>query len=122
MNTKAVGYVRVSRVGRREGDSFLSPELQRESIVRVCQRQGLDLVEVLEELDRSGGDAGRPFWTDVQRVGQRHRSDLGTNRPEFESCRSDRPGESHRDHDADAECDDMLEIEEAYVPTQHQTE
>jgi hypothetical protein len=30
VNTRAVGYVHVSRVARREGDSFLSPELQRE--------------------------------------------------------------------------------------------
>ena len=35
--------VRVSRVGKRKGDSFLSPELQRESIARVCQREGLEL-------------------------------------------------------------------------------
>ena len=59
---RAVGYVRVSRVGGREGDSFLSPELQRQSIARVCEREGLELVEVLEELDRSGGDAERPLW------------------------------------------------------------
>ena len=53
---------------------------------------------------------------------KRHRSDLGTNRLEFESCRPDRPGESNRDHDADAECDHMLEIDEAHMPAQHQTE
>ncbi len=51
--TKAIGYVRVSRVGGRGADSFLSPELQRQSIERVCQREGLTLVGVLEELDRS---------------------------------------------------------------------
>jgi site-specific DNA recombinase len=66
---KALGYVRVSRVGKREGDSFLSPELQRESIDRVCQRERLELVEVLEELDRSGGDAARPLWNQaIERV------------------------------------------------------
>lgn len=59
---KALGYVRVSRVGGRQGDSFLSPELQRESIERVCQREALELVEIVEELDRSGGDASRPLW------------------------------------------------------------
>lgn len=59
---RALGYVRVSRVGGREGDSFLSPELQRQSIARVCEREGLELVEALEELDRSGGDADRPLW------------------------------------------------------------
>jgi hypothetical protein len=35
---KAIGYVRVSRVGGSDG--FLSPALQRESIERVCQREG----------------------------------------------------------------------------------
>jgi hypothetical protein len=42
---KAIGYVRDSRVGGRGGDSFLSPALQRESIERVCQREGLELVD-----------------------------------------------------------------------------
>jgi DNA invertase Pin-like site-specific DNA recombinase len=46
---KAIGYVRVSRVGGRGGDSC--PELQRQSIERVCQREGLELVDVFEELD-----------------------------------------------------------------------
>ena len=59
---RALGYVRVSRVGARQGDSFLSPELQRESIERICQREALELLEVVEELDRSGGDASRPLW------------------------------------------------------------
>jgi DNA invertase Pin-like site-specific DNA recombinase len=68
---KALGYVRVSRVAGRDGDSFLSPELQRESIARVCQRERLELVDVLEELDRSGGDAARPLWNQaIERVEQ----------------------------------------------------
>jgi DNA invertase Pin-like site-specific DNA recombinase len=59
---KGIGYIRVSRVGHRQGDSFLSPTLQRESIERVCQREGVELVDVYEELDKSGGDAARPLW------------------------------------------------------------
>jgi len=49
----AVGYVRVSRVGDREGDSFLSPELQREQIALAARREGLhseDLAEWLADL------------------------------------------------------------------------
>src|SRR5262245_26604014 len=61
---KAIGYVRVSRVGGRSGDSFISPELQTQSIERVCQREGLTLVDVVEELDASGGDATRPLWNE----------------------------------------------------------
>lgn len=63
MNKKRViGYVRVSRTMGREGESFLSPELQREQIEVVAGREGLDVVEVVEELDASGGDSKRPGW------------------------------------------------------------
>lgn len=64
---KAVGYVRVSRVGGRGGDSFLSPDIQREQIEAVARREGLDVVEVLEELDASDGDAARPLWNEAIR-------------------------------------------------------
>jgi hypothetical protein len=58
----AVGYIRVSKVGGREGDSFISPQLQREQIQAVARREGLEVVDVIEELDASGGDAARPGW------------------------------------------------------------
>src|SRR5271167_3971497 len=51
----AIGIIRVSRVGNREGDSFASPHLQRERIESVCQREGLNLLRIEEELDVSGG-------------------------------------------------------------------
>jgi DNA invertase Pin-like site-specific DNA recombinase len=63
--TPVVGYIRVSSVGGRAGDSFISPELQRQSIERVCEREGLELLETFEELDASGGDATRPTWNKV---------------------------------------------------------
>jgi site-specific DNA recombinase len=47
--------VRVSRVGDRDGDRFVSPGEQRERIAAACERDGLHLVETLEELDVSGG-------------------------------------------------------------------
>jgi site-specific DNA recombinase len=59
---RVVGYARVSRIGGREGDSFLSPQLQREQIEAVARREGLTVVETIEELDASGGDAKRPGW------------------------------------------------------------
>ena len=64
MKTKraSVGYVRVSRVGGRGGDSFLSPDLQREEIARAAAREGLEVAEIIEELDASGGDSKRPGW------------------------------------------------------------
>jgi DNA invertase Pin-like site-specific DNA recombinase len=45
----------VSRVGDREGDRFVSPREQSERIRAVAERDGLEVVEVLEELDVSGG-------------------------------------------------------------------
>jgi DNA invertase Pin-like site-specific DNA recombinase len=63
--TPVDAYIRVSRVSGREGDSFISPDLQRESIGRVCAREGLKVVLWHEELDASGGDATRPLWNDA---------------------------------------------------------
>lgn len=53
--TRALGYVRVSRVGGRSGSSFISPEEQRDTITRLAAANGLELVDVVEEMDTSGG-------------------------------------------------------------------
>lgn len=52
---RAVGIVRVSRKGDREGESFRSPSEQRERIRAAAERDGLKLVNVIEEIDVSGG-------------------------------------------------------------------
>jgi DNA invertase Pin-like site-specific DNA recombinase len=52
---RAVGVVRVSRVGDRDGEGFVSPAEQRERIAAASKRDGLAIAEVLEELDVSGG-------------------------------------------------------------------
>jgi DNA invertase Pin-like site-specific DNA recombinase len=52
---RAVGIVRVSHVGDRKGDSFISPSEQRQQIERHCALQHMDVVAVYEELDVSGG-------------------------------------------------------------------
>jgi site-specific DNA recombinase len=57
-----VAYIRVSRVGDRGGDSFISPDLQAEAIAALAKREGLKVVETLRELDASGGDNTRPLW------------------------------------------------------------
>ena len=57
MQRRAIGIVRVSKVNRREGDSFASPTEQRERIEAACKRDGLRLIDVKEELDVSGGTA-----------------------------------------------------------------
>ncbi len=72
---KAVGYVRVSRVMGRDGESFLSPQLQREEIERTARREGLDVVEVVEELDASGGNRARPGWNRAIEMVERGEAD-----------------------------------------------
>ena len=47
----------MSRTKGREGDSFVSPREQRERIEQACDRDGLTLTAVHEELDVSGGTA-----------------------------------------------------------------
>src|SRR4051794_24837085 len=55
------GYVRVSRVGGRRGERFISPAVQRELIESWAAARGLRVLEVFEELDESGGRADRPL-------------------------------------------------------------
>jgi DNA invertase Pin-like site-specific DNA recombinase len=55
-------YVRVSRVGGREGDSFISPELQEEKCRALATARGLAIGEVFTDLDRSGGKMDRPAF------------------------------------------------------------
>jgi len=50
---RAVGIIRVSEVGDREGERFVSPRDQRRAIERVCETESLRLVDVFEELDIS---------------------------------------------------------------------
>jgi DNA invertase Pin-like site-specific DNA recombinase len=52
---RAIGIVRVSQVNGRAGESFASPAEQRERIEVACDRDGLELLEVVQELDVSGG-------------------------------------------------------------------
>ena len=52
---RAIGIVRVSQVNGRDGDSFASPQEQRERVEAACQRDDLLLIETLTELDVSGG-------------------------------------------------------------------
>jgi DNA invertase Pin-like site-specific DNA recombinase len=54
------GYVRVSRVNRRQGERFISPAVQRERIETWAHGRGAVLLEVFEELDESGARRDRP--------------------------------------------------------------
>jgi DNA invertase Pin-like site-specific DNA recombinase len=51
---RAIGIVRVSQVGKREGESFASPDEQRERIEAACERDGMRLLRVVDERDVKG--------------------------------------------------------------------
>lgn len=55
MGQRAIGIVRVSQVAGREGDSFASPSTQADRIKQACERDDLELLEIVRELDVSGG-------------------------------------------------------------------
>src|SRR6476661_921137 len=61
----AILYVRVSQVGGRDGDGFRSPG-QQETDGRewVAANKGR-VIDVVTELDASGGDGNRPGWQAV---------------------------------------------------------
>jgi DNA invertase Pin-like site-specific DNA recombinase len=56
---KLDGYIRVSRVGKRGGDSFISPEDQREKIEGWAKLRGVEIVKWYTDLDQSGGKLSR---------------------------------------------------------------
>jgi DNA invertase Pin-like site-specific DNA recombinase len=60
MPTVFDGYVRVSRVGGREGDSFQSPEQQRAAITSWAASRGVEIAAWHTDLDVSGGVLTRP--------------------------------------------------------------
>lgn len=54
------GYVRVSRVGGRDGDRFISPDVQREQIEAWARLRHATVAEVHTDLDMSGAKRDRP--------------------------------------------------------------
>ena len=50
-------YIRVSRVGGRSGETFISPEVQREQIAGWAQSRSVTIDAWHEDLDQSGGKA-----------------------------------------------------------------
>ncbi len=54
------GYLRVSRVAGRAGESFISPKVQRQQIEAYATARGFTIGRWHEELDVSGGTLDRP--------------------------------------------------------------
>jgi DNA invertase Pin-like site-specific DNA recombinase len=57
---RLIGYVRVSRVAGREGESFISPDVQRERIEKYAQAQDHRVAVWEEDLDQPGSRYERP--------------------------------------------------------------
>jgi DNA invertase Pin-like site-specific DNA recombinase len=65
------GYIRVSRVAGREGESFISPDVQREQIEAWAKLRRATIVEWHTDLDMSGARGDRPGLLDaIERVEQ----------------------------------------------------
>jgi site-specific DNA recombinase len=54
------GYIRVSQTRGREGDSFISPKVQRDHIQKWADARGVSIGAWHEDLDQSGGKLHRP--------------------------------------------------------------
>ena len=55
------GYVRVSAVSGRQGETFHSPSDQAKAITGWCSARDVPVIVLPPELDRSGGDPKRPI-------------------------------------------------------------
>jgi DNA invertase Pin-like site-specific DNA recombinase len=61
----ADGYIRVSRRGGREGESFISPEVQRARIAKWAEANDVEIVQWWEEIDQSGAKLERPMFQEA---------------------------------------------------------
>jgi site-specific DNA recombinase len=61
----ADAYVRVSRRGGREGESFISPQVQRKKIADWAALHDVEVVQWWEEIDQSGAKLERPMFQEA---------------------------------------------------------
>jgi site-specific DNA recombinase len=62
MGQRLIGYIRVSRVAGREGDSFISPSDQRERIHQLAVAHGHTILDWQTDLDQPGSTMNRPAF------------------------------------------------------------
>lgn len=65
MSPPVDGYIRVSRVGDREGDSYISPEVQVRAINKIAREKDLTVVMHEPEENVSGGTMDRPIFNEI---------------------------------------------------------
>jgi site-specific DNA recombinase len=58
----ADGYIRVSRRAGREGESFISPKVQRKKIADWAKLHEVEILAWWEEIDQSGAKLERPLF------------------------------------------------------------
>lgn len=59
------GYVRGSKVGGRQGEGFISPDVQERAVRDWAQRRGVEVVMQPHELNVSGGTMDRPVFNEI---------------------------------------------------------
>lgn len=61
------GYIRVSRIGGRSGEGYISPDEQRVQIERYAKELGVRIAEDAwgDDQDYSGGNFNRPGWESI---------------------------------------------------------
>lgn len=64
---RLIGYVRVSRVAGRDGERFISPDVQRDRIGSYAAAQGHAVTDILEDLDQPGSRYERPGFQEALR-------------------------------------------------------
>jgi DNA invertase Pin-like site-specific DNA recombinase len=62
---KLAGYIRVSRVGGRAGDGYISPDLQRQAISDYASEISGDVAQWFTDEDFSGGTLERPAFQEA---------------------------------------------------------
>lgn len=65
MSLRLDGYVRVSRVGGRDGEGYISPAVQREAIASYATELEGKIVAWHDDQDQSGGTVERPAFQHV---------------------------------------------------------
>lgn len=61
------GYIRVSQVGGREGESFITMKVQREKIEAWAKLHDVEIAQMWEETDQSGAKSDRPMFREALR-------------------------------------------------------
>lgn len=59
------GYIRVSRRAGREGESFISPDVQRKKIEAWAKLHDVEIIQWWEEIDQSGAKLERPMFQEA---------------------------------------------------------